>query len=154
MLGMAAQRCHPKPWLQSFLEQGISKGKKEKKIQHIKTHGDDGEQVPNSLINFKAQRWPPQKIKSFPQTPLPSPFTGSPSQALCFSLTGDMRETQILWTQLPAPRKNKEEQQKMANVKRLQQWRLKHGPALSPKREKEIVLWEDGNSSFYKHGCN
>lgn len=139
MLGMAGQRCHLKPWLQSFLQQGISQGKKQQ--NHTKTHRDGGEQVPNLPINFRAHRGDSyRKRAELPPNPTAFSFywLTFPSSVLFFHRQWAL-ETQTLRTQLPAPRKNKEEQQKMANVKRLQQWRLKHRPALSPEREKEIL---------------
>lgn len=132
-LGMAGQRCHLKPWLQSFLQQGISQGKGEK--THTKTQRDDGEQMPNLLINFRAHRGDPyRKRAELPPNPTAFSFywlTFPKPWATCPGNT-DPVDT--------APSsKEKQEQQKMANVKRLQQWRLKHRPALSPEREKEIL---------------
>lgn len=136
--------CNP-PYSQEF-PRGKKKKKKPKK--QTKPHRDNGEQVPNSLMHFRAHRGDPhRKWAEFPQTPLPLPLlTHLPKPCAFLSQTMCPGNT--------APKKTKEEHQKMANAKRLQQWRLKHRPVLSPEREKEILLWEDGNSSFYKHGCN
>lgn len=79
--------------------------------------------MPNLLINFRAHRGDPYR-KRAELPPSLAAFSFSrltfPSSVLLFHRQCAL-ETQTLQTQLPAPRKNKEEQQKMANVKRLQQ---------------------------------
>lgn len=63
MLGMAAQSVTLNPGSNPSYSKELprEKRKKKPKKQHIKTHMDDGEQVPNLLINFRAHRGDPHK---------------------------------------------------------------------------------------------